>query len=482
MAGFLGAVSRLGGGSLVAQAISLAAMPLITRLYGTDAFGVFAVYMAVTGVLFPVATLRLNSAMLLPRSEQQAAGLCLAASVSTLLFAAIIAPPVVLLVLASTDFGDSGSNWVLWLIPLGVLVQGLLQNLQFAALRQQRFSTMALGSISESVGDRGTSILIASVNNGPAGLVAGRIIGPLANAVILGRQCLPSLLDNGLFNPRPYLVRRLVRRYRRFPLFSSWAFLFGNGSREAPVVILALLQPASIVGAYALGVRVLNWPILLIGDAVAKVFLQRMAAGRHDRDMHAGAASDVLRYSSYLMLPPMVILALFGDRLFAFVFGPNWELAGVFCQILSASYFSAFLYRVFSAFFDVFERQKERLAFDITLFVARCAGLLVGNWLGGLYGALIGLLATSVVVHAIGLGYLLGLVEISFRSSMRLAASIVATLLPILGCAIATWFYVDSVPETAICLLAGAAAQLVVFYMRDENLRGILQSLRETRR
>ena len=477
MAGFISGVGRLGGGSLLAQAISLAVMPLITRLYNTDAFGIFALYAALTTILFPIANLRLNAAMLLPYSERQATGLFLAACVSTFFFALVLAPLVVLAVTPQLSKSPSTEIWILWLVPVGVLVQGQLQNLQFWILRRQGFSTMALGTIAEAIGDRATAVGIGYAEAGPTGLVLGRILGPVAHFAILARQSLFTRPRPHLRRTRLLLVRRVVRRYRRFPLYSTPAFLFANGAREVPTLLLALLQPAGAVGAYALGVRVLNWPMLLIGDAISKVFLQKMASEKRSPESHGVVAEEVLRYSSYLMVPPTLVLVAFGDTLFRLVFGDSWEEAGVFSRILAASFFSAFLYRILSVFFDVLEKQPQRLALDVALFVSRCAGLFLGNMLWGVYGALIGLAAATLAVHGAGLLYLFNIFGIGFGKVIRLSISIIAMLFPMILSIAGGYWLAASIYEVTIWLAAGTITQIALWYRVDKKIRTAVRTL-----
>ncbi len=72
MASFIKNSLSLISGNIVAQSISIATMPLITRLYTPEQFGVFSVIMSIVAVLGPISTLRLNEVIILPDNNEEA--------------------------------------------------------------------------------------------------------------------------------------------------------------------------------------------------------------------------------------------------------------------------------------------------------------------------------------------------------------------------------------------------------------------------
>ena len=61
----------VGGGIAAAQLISLAFIPLLTRLYGPTAFGVLGAYTAVVSIIMPLATLCYANAIVLPEDDHE---------------------------------------------------------------------------------------------------------------------------------------------------------------------------------------------------------------------------------------------------------------------------------------------------------------------------------------------------------------------------------------------------------------------------
>ncbi|MDD9206123.1 oligosaccharide flippase family protein, partial [Georgenia sp. 10Sc9-8] len=59
-------------GAALAQVISLAFAPVLTRLYGPELFGVLGAFAAALAVMAPVATLGYQVAIVLPRDDAEA--------------------------------------------------------------------------------------------------------------------------------------------------------------------------------------------------------------------------------------------------------------------------------------------------------------------------------------------------------------------------------------------------------------------------
>ena len=72
---FVGNVLTLASGTAVSQLITIVAIPLISRLFDPDEFGVAALFLSIVTLLSVVATLRFEKAIVLPKSDDTAVNL-----------------------------------------------------------------------------------------------------------------------------------------------------------------------------------------------------------------------------------------------------------------------------------------------------------------------------------------------------------------------------------------------------------------------
>ena len=89
-------------GTTIALIISILASPIITRLYGPEAFGLAALFTSITGIVNIIACLAYESAIVLPKSDDEAAnvfGLCLliavCVSIATIPIFIVLQQPIV---------------------------------------------------------------------------------------------------------------------------------------------------------------------------------------------------------------------------------------------------------------------------------------------------------------------------------------------------------------------------------------------------
>ena len=52
--GFIGNVATLAAGNALAQVVSIAAVPVITRLYAPEQFGLYAIFLGVVAMILPI--------------------------------------------------------------------------------------------------------------------------------------------------------------------------------------------------------------------------------------------------------------------------------------------------------------------------------------------------------------------------------------------------------------------------------------------
>ena len=73
MASFIKNVTILSIGTALAQAVSIISIPVLSRLFPPEAFGVAAVFASVGGIGGIISCLRYDLAIMLPKEEKDAA-------------------------------------------------------------------------------------------------------------------------------------------------------------------------------------------------------------------------------------------------------------------------------------------------------------------------------------------------------------------------------------------------------------------------
>lgn len=372
-------VALVAGGSTLGRAVVILASPFLTRLFTPEDFGLLAVYTALLGILGGVVCWRYELAVPLPASRRTAANvlvLCLIIAAAMSLFAAVVV----------TLAREQIAGWLrvpglapyLWLLPLGLLAVGSYQALTYWAIRGQAFGRLARTHISQGVGQVAVQVGWGLGAAGPLGLLFGAVVGQATGVGTLARAAQRE--DASAFRAvRLRALRRVLHRYRRFPLLASGAVLLNSSARRLPALLLAALYGPQVAGFYALSQRVVGSPMQLIGGAVGQVYVGHAAPLiRQDAPRLRRLC---MRVAGRMLLVGAVLLGaigLGGPRLFELAFGAGWGEAGRYVQVLLVAYLGQFAVAPIAQTLHMLERQDVNLVWN----GGQVAGIGLIFWLG----------------------------------------------------------------------------------------------------
>jgi O-antigen/teichoic acid export membrane protein len=352
-------------GTGAAQLIGLMALPILTRFYTPDEFGLFAVYGAILSLISVLVCLRYELAVVLPKTARVAllvVRLCLFATV----FVSLLS--VMLLVFAEDVLCqlyaiDPAANW-LWLIPVSLLVGGLYKTATFWHTREKNYKRLACAKISQSVPQVMVQLLLGFTPLGILGLILGEIIGKACGAISLWVKTdeLTKLKKN-------VTARRLnivAGTYKKFPLVSSWSVLINQFGVIAPALAIAAYFGAEVAGWYAMAQRILGIPMDLIGQAILSLYVGEASAVK--RQSPSQLKSLYLNYlSKMFMLGAIVVVVIVaaGDWLFLTFLGGEWGEAAVYAKILVVGFWFRFAVCPLSQTLNLIGCQDIQLYWDL---------------------------------------------------------------------------------------------------------------------
>src|SRR3954447_8520119 len=149
---FLKNVAVLASGTAMAQVLTVLAYPILMRLFTPDQFGLFALFGALNMTFVVVASGRYELAIVLAKTEQEAAnllalslGIVVAVSAASGLAVWAFGDPLLNLL------GYQELNALVWFLPLMILTNTAAQVLSVWATRQQAYKRLSLSTISRSV-------------------------------------------------------------------------------------------------------------------------------------------------------------------------------------------------------------------------------------------------------------------------------------------------------------------------------------------
>jgi len=361
-------VSILAGGTTIAQGLNVAIMPVLSRIYSPADFGVMAAFSSIVAILMELSGLRYHYAIPLPKYERYAKSLVVLSFFLQAVFVVFIS--TVMLVFGKLLLGKISMDILIpyrYLIPVAVGGMGAYLVLTQWAIREKLFQTIARTKVTQSVSGIITKVILGLLGLRPLGLLLGSVASQAGGITTLAKSLLK---EKGFPKPRREDVKRVALRYRAFPMYSTLSGLFDTLGRQIAPILFVALYSAQIGGWFSLSFQVLQLPAMLIGQAVGQVFLQKASVAKFE-----GNLSKVSRETFEILLElaafPILTIAILAPGLFGFVFGDNWEMAGVFSRYLAPWVLFMFVFSPLSSLFFVMEKQREFLWFQIVNSVGR---------------------------------------------------------------------------------------------------------------
>jgi O-antigen/teichoic acid export membrane protein len=372
---FFGSITRLGTGTVIGQALVVAATPLITRIYSPTDMGLMSIVVGFMNIAGIISTLRFELAIVSARDQAEALAL-LRISLMFVAFTAVIQGGALVLLIALNLL--SYGTLTMWCVPLVVLAlvgSGTFLTLRYYFVWRGDFSGIARGLVSQGVGRACFPPLLGVLGTGWLGLITGeafaRALG-IAGLMRRLREDLRTTERTALHAP----LWPTMKAYRQFPAIVLPSSILDAASSALPFPIVAALFGTRAAGLFFLAYQLSGLPGTLISASVADVFHNQFADAYR---------SDIRRVPA-LLRHGFSMLALVGIAVYLptavlspFVLGPvlggDWSDIGLLVAVMTPLAFASLVVGPASRLIIVVNRSDLKLFADTARLVIPIACL-----------------------------------------------------------------------------------------------------------
>jgi len=362
-----------------AQAITVLLSPVITRLYGPEAFGVLGTFNSITKIIIPVAALTYPIAIVLPKNDKDAKkiiklSLYLAMTISIITIIILLFYKDQILSILNVET----LNYYIYLIPLVVLFAALKQVGEQWLIRTDQFMINAKSNLVRSIIINSSKVSVGFIYPYAIVLIILETISEGFQAFLIflmSRKSSYKVRDN---EKNVKSLKYLAKKHIDFPLYRAPEQLFSSISQNLPTLLLASFFGPATAGFYSIGRTVLNMPVTLLGKAIGDVFYPRISMAANNGENVTKLIKKATLVLIVVGLVPFGIIILFGPELFAFVFGDEWKTAGEYARWISLFSYSTLINRPSVRSMPVLSAQGFHLVFTILRMIMRSIALFIG--------------------------------------------------------------------------------------------------------
>lgn len=347
--------------NLLAQAVTLLSIPILTRIYTPEEFGAVALFISMVNVFAVVSNGQYDLAIVLPKRNGQAFHILVGSIFITLLFSVIALLIVIIFFNQLTGAFDSNVyKKIIWLLPLAVFFFGTHKSFGGWFNRSRSYRTIGVNRLIQNTGQTAIRLGRNIFSSGHWGLVIGYIVGEVISWGVMFFQLFKKefwRLKHISFKS----ISKSLREYLNFPWFLMPMGVLNTISTNLLVFALSLVTTSTIVGHYERAWRVVTFPLSLISASFGSVFYEKMTRMTNRRKFY------VLSYFGNLFLALLILfpIAFWGEAIFVFVLGSEWSIAGKIARYILPLTLFGFATQCISSIFSVIQKNQILLIWQI---------------------------------------------------------------------------------------------------------------------
>ncbi|WP_146493053.1 oligosaccharide flippase family protein [Vibrio cyclitrophicus] len=355
--------SKLFGSSLFAKLLSLLLIPIITRIYNPNDYGEAAVITSWILIIGSVISFRFFDAIPTIKSRRVIEVICQTSFIIIISNASIL---LVLLIFYGLFLDSEVINlFNSTLIFIGVIVYSLNELISICLVRFKEFNRLSLSQIVQSLLGNFFKVSFGFIISNVWPLVVGQVLQQSGN-ILLGKHYLLSLVRA---RSSLKLKFKVLKKYIEYPIYRMPSRLLLVLSQHMTILILASYFDQQYIGQLSLVLTTVAIPVNLIAQNLRKLYYSKIGLLSNDLISIRLITNKIVILSALISIFPSVILYFFSVELYTFVFGVEWELAGVIAKYFSISIVFTFISMTIIDIFNVLNKLKFYLFFNMVRFI-----------------------------------------------------------------------------------------------------------------
>lgn len=367
--GFLKSISMLIGGTVFAHAITILALPFITRLYSPEDFSRLAIYTSLLGIFSVVACLRYEIAIPLPNNDDEAEQLLIISIINSFVFS-------VVLFLFLYFFNPAIQQWfhekyfseIIWLLPLGVLSASLYSAFKFWCTRKKEFKVIAKTKLEQALSSVVAQLGLGWLSITSIGMLVGQFFYNGAGVFSLIRK------KHKFSNLKTEEIIKTYKKYSSYPKYSVSEALFNTAGVHLPMLLIAMIAAPKEAGYLLLASKIMVIPMVLIGTSVSQVYYAHANEASQKGELEKFTKNCMLRLLK-IGAVPLIVIGTVAPWGFVLVFGEEWRRAGELVAWMTPWFLVQFVASPVSLVLHICMRQKLALALQFVGFILRVGSI-----------------------------------------------------------------------------------------------------------
>lgn len=368
-------VAKLSTGTIIGQLITLLSLPFLTRIYGVETFGIWALVMAISMIMTSFTDLGMSYSMMEDKESTISDNYKVISTISVFLTFFLSGLLALLLVIFP--------NLILELSP--ILFFLILSAYSFFSQQIQicytwlnrtgEYGVLMKNPIVNAIVTNSFALILGSLGYIQYGYFIGYLMGQLVTLINMKKQLPKGLL---IFDYRKILL--VINKNKKYISFQMPTNFLNNVKSQTMVLMINVFFGTQMLGYYSLTMRILQMPLTLLAKSIGRVFFKTVSdMKRRNEELGNYVFVNLVRGMKLSILPIALLMGL-GDELTVLIFGEKWRVTGELVQILSLQYFFMFLQSTMQGLSIVLNKQKNAMIVSFVHILSLVISVLIGSF------------------------------------------------------------------------------------------------------
>lgn len=365
-------VLSLLAGNTVAQLIMILGGFVLGRWYGPENNGTYNVFLSFVAILSILTTFRLENIFVISKSTKAIrnlfSALIVITSIATVLF--FLGYAVV-----ENIFSLRTSLWVVFLSSFAGLFTAWY-NLQTSLFTKYKlFNAISTGFIINALVSVAFQFVFYFLDYKQNGLIYGTIIGTIISCIYFF-----SITKGRLKKPRWSLFKVTLKRNREIVKYTLPSDSLNAIANNLMPILIVLYFTKVEVAFFAMSAKMLVTPLLILSNAMSKVFFQKSANMiHHSPEKLYDLSKRIILYNVAAIGVFLLGMNVIGVYILQWILGEDWDGLNVFVLILSFWILCRSAMNPISQIVVVIKKNHYALYFNIYLVAITIAAVLIGG-------------------------------------------------------------------------------------------------------
>ena len=372
---FWSSVFKLSAGQLIGQAITLAATLVLSRIYTDADYGTFGIITSTAAIVTSVISLALGSAIMGAETDEDSKRVFTVSYLIQLVLLAIVLIGMIALMPVKRFF-DTSIPYIAAVCLMGVHIAfNILFTMTRVYINRMKMDNILFWN---SLINAGCTVFISI----PMGLLGFGFVGLLGASIMAEALCAAQMI----FASCPFKkirsfgeVKQTFIECKRFMLFQSPSNIMGTFSNNMPNQTLYNMFGNAELGSYAMCNKIFNLPLNLLIAPIQTVYFRTAAQMKDKLEELADFTYNFLKKLMLIAAVPMIICMAFGEYIFGFVLGSQWQEAGLIAAIMCPYFLFWFCYNAITYLRVTIGHQKTNLYMTIVQLIFALLAVLIAK-------------------------------------------------------------------------------------------------------